>query len=374
MPDDQAAAQEPVRRIPGDERLTVEEGAGVCLSGGGFRAMLFHAGSLWRLSELGILGDVKRISSVSGGSITAARLAMAWPVQPDAFQDEVVKPLRKLASGTIDVPAVLLGLLGPGTIAQQVARLYRRRLLGKKTLRDLPEEPRFVFNATNLATGSLFRFSRPFIGDWRIGTLPDAEIELATAVAASAGFPPPLSPVRLKLPADGWDLEGAPLTDPAYRTEVTLSDGGVYDNLGLETVWKRLRTVLVSDAGGTFVPVPKPSHNMLLQMPRVVDAIDSQVRSLRVRQTIEAYARGDRDGAYWGIRQPIEAVEGALPCPTPAIVKLASVKTRLAKTPPLIQERLINWGYASCDASVRAHHAKGLDPPRGFPYPKAGVG
>ncbi|MDQ5808611.1 MAG: patatin-like phospholipase family protein [Actinomycetota bacterium] len=375
MPERQVHAHEPVRRIPGDEAREVEEGTAVCLSGGGFRAMLFHAGTLWRLSELGILGGVKRVSSVSGGSITAAQLALAWPVAPDDFEQEVVKPLRKLASGTIDVPAVLLGLLLPGTtIAQRAAGMYRRRLLGAKTLGDLPETPRFVFNASNLATGALFRFTQPYVGDWRIGIVPDHDVPLATAVAASAAFPPPLSPLRLKLPADGWDLRGAELTDPSYRSEVKLSDGGVYDNLGLETAWKLYRTILVSDAGGAFVPHPGPSHNMLLQMPRVVGVMDAQVRALRVRQTIEGYHRGDRDGAYWGIHEPIEKAPGTLPCPLEQTLALAAVKTRLAKTPTVIQERLINWGYAACDAAVRGHHVKDADPPKAFPYPAAAVG
>ena len=303
----QVSAHEPVRRIPGDEELEVEDGTGVCLSGGGYRAMLFHAGSLWRLSELGILGGVKRISSVSGGSITAARLAMAWPVEPDAFEDEVVKPLRKLASTNSEASAVLLGLLGPGTIAEQAARLYRRRLLGKKTLRDL---------RPSRASSSTRRTSRPGRSSAsRARTSAtggsghsDADIQLATAVAASAAFPPP--PLAAAPEAAGDETWGAVCTDPAFRTELMLSDGGVYDNLGLETVWKRLRTVLVSDAGGTFVPAARPAHTMLRQMPRVIDAIDAQVRDLRVRQTIESYARGDRDGAYMGIRQPIEEVEG----------------------------------------------------------------
>src|SRR5947209_5408833 len=56
-----------------------EDGIAVCLSGGGFRAMLFHLGALWRLNELGYLPKLDRVSSVSGGSITAGVLGLAWP-------------------------------------------------------------------------------------------------------------------------------------------------------------------------------------------------------------------------------------------------------------------------------------------------------
>ena len=47
-----------------------EHGIALCLSGGGYRAMLFHLGAIWRLNELGYLQQLKRVSSVSGGSIT----------------------------------------------------------------------------------------------------------------------------------------------------------------------------------------------------------------------------------------------------------------------------------------------------------------
>src|SRR5262249_4870506 len=56
-----------------------EPGIGIALSGGGFRAMLFQAGALMRLNELGFLSRAKRISSVPGGSIAAGYLATVWP-------------------------------------------------------------------------------------------------------------------------------------------------------------------------------------------------------------------------------------------------------------------------------------------------------
>jgi hypothetical protein len=54
------------------------DGVGLCLSGGGYRAMLFHLGTLRRLNETGWLRRLTHVSSVSGGSITAARLGMVW--------------------------------------------------------------------------------------------------------------------------------------------------------------------------------------------------------------------------------------------------------------------------------------------------------
>ena len=91
-----------------------EPGVGLCLSGGGYRAMLFHVGSLWRLYEAGQLFAVKRISSVSGGSITSAVLALAWKHLPfdgarGPFEVRVVDPIRELARHTLDADAIIGG-------------------------------------------------------------------------------------------------------------------------------------------------------------------------------------------------------------------------------------------------------------------------
>ena len=75
----QESALAPVDLVsPGPAQTQLEPGTALCLSGGGYRAMVFHVGVLWRLYEAGMLKDLKRISSVSGGSITAGVLALKW--------------------------------------------------------------------------------------------------------------------------------------------------------------------------------------------------------------------------------------------------------------------------------------------------------
>lgn len=69
----------------------VEPGIGLALSGGGFRATLFHCGALWRLNDLGVLARLDRISSVSGGSITAGVLATK-PMFPRSRSSGQVHP------------------------------------------------------------------------------------------------------------------------------------------------------------------------------------------------------------------------------------------------------------------------------------------
>ena len=75
-----------------------------------------------------------------------------------------------------------------------------------------------------------------------------------------------------------------------------LTDGGVYDNLGLETAWKAYETILVSDGGGGGSDEPKPKREWLEHVYRVLNLLDSQVRSLRKRQVIGSYQLGLRKG------------------------------------------------------------------------------
>jgi NTE family protein len=368
-----------------------EAGVALCLSGGGYRAMLFHLGALWRVNEAGLLGKLARISSVSGGSITAGVLGMNWSklaFNPAGvalqFGSQVVDPVRAMAGKTIDASSIIGGILLPGSINDKIVEAYRKFLFDRKTLQDLPDTPRFVINATNVQSGALWRFEKPFMRDYRVGEVKNPKIELAAAVAASSAFPPVLSPATLELdnasftPGSGMDLQRPPFT-----TDVLLTDGGVYDNLGLETAWKRYQTILVSDGGGKEGEEAEPAHDWARHSIRIVGLIDNQVRSLRTRQVIDSYVNKIREGAYWGIRTDIEhyGLPDALPCPLTRTTELSLVATRLQRLEPEVQERLINWGYAVCDAALRRHTADTLkqqfnltlQPPGGFPYPDAAV-
>ena len=379
----------PVQSIPPDEQNgKPKEAIGLCLSGGGYRAMLFHTGVVWRLYEVGLLKTIERISSVSGGSITAAVLALKWPklsfdaarLQID-FVSEVVNPIRTLASETIDREAIVLGLVLPGRVSDRVVAAYERHLFGKATLQHLPDSPRFVINATNVQSGALWRFMKPYMRDYRVGEVLKPTIALAQAVAASSAFPPVLSPVEMRLDADAFTPgSGLDLQRPPFSTKVILSDGGVYDNLGLETVWKRYRTVLVSDGGAKIQAEEEPKSNWAEHAFRILDIVDNQVRSLRKRQLIDSYkaAEGDanyRKGTYWGIRTNIAdyGLADPLPCPFERTIELAATPTRLKRLDDPLQERLINWGYAVCDAALRKHLDPTLGKPAGFPYPAQGV-
>ena len=374
----------PTNRPP-SERMP-EAGTALSLSGGGYRAMLFHVGVVWRLYELGELRNIKRISSVSGGSITAAKLGQVWdrlsfdPAKTGTdFIPLFVAPVRKMSGITIDANAIIGGMLLPGTIAEHVASQYEKHLFGKDTLQDLPDgtdKPRFVINATNVQSGALWRFSRPFMGDWRVGRVLQPKIRLSEAVAASSAFPPVLSPMTLDLESSQFTTDpGNDLTARKYRDKVVLSDGGVYDNLGIETTWKRYTRVLVSDAGAKMGPEAEPHSDWARHSYRVLDIVDNQVRSLRKRQIMSAFTATPRekDGAYWSIRTnldpstPQPGAASRLACPFGRTSELASIPTRLKGLDDTEQMSLINWGYAVTDAAMVSIGISGLTAPK-FPY------
>lgn len=373
----------------------LRKGIGLCLSGGGYRAMLFHLGVVWRLAELGYLGSehrwgkhgelgsLQRVSSVSGGSITAGVLGLAWndldvdsPGVSERFREHVAEPIQAFASrSTVTIwsglPAVIFS-----TVNKRVVRVYRKRLFGDLTLQNLPGTPDFVFNTTNLQSGALWSFSKRAARDWRVGRIEEPTDTIAKVVGASSAFPPFLSPARFRYrdedftPGSGDGLQGPPFT-----TRPQLTDGGVYDNLGLETVFKNYKTVICSDAGGDLEAQKKIHSDWILQTYRVVKTINNQVRSLRKRILLTSFVEHEHHGTYWSMRTDVRKypVKDRLPCPFNRTQELAGIRTDLEAKDTVTQRRLINWGYALCDAGIRSWVEDGLPPPQDFPYPLEGV-
>lgn len=167
--------------------------------------MLFHTGTLLRLNEAELLQKLTSIVIVSGGSITSAVLGMNWQYlcfdnsgfsSPSVFLEYLVNPIRKMACTTIDTQSVIGGALCFGSINSKIVKRYRKHLFGDSTLQSLPDEPRFMLNATKVQSGALWRFVKPYARDWKVGKNTATSIGLAEVVAASSAFPPVLSDKR----------------------------------------------------------------------------------------------------------------------------------------------------------------------------------
>jgi NTE family protein len=356
----------------------LDDTIGLCLSGGGYRAMIYHTGALIRLNELGFLPRLGEVASVSGGSITAGLLALRWPdLRFDEnnravnFNDVFVLPLLRFSGKGIDIKAALYGLLPGCTAADSLVRAYDRHLFHGACLQDITDFPRFTFMATNLQTGSGWRFGKSYAADYRVGMISRPVISLARVVAASSAFPPILSPVHIDLsgesvqPAAGADLHQEPFTMTAV-----LADGGIYDNLGLERVWKRCRTILVSNAGRTIPEVGRPSGRWIGQMFRTLSLIQQQAEHSRRRILFGLANGGQRQVAYWSIDAASAqyALPDALPLTTEEAMAAASLRTRLNPFSPDEQRLLLRAGYCGADASLRARGLARNLPPASFDF------
>jgi NTE family protein len=215
-------------------------------------------------------------------------------------------------------------------------------------------------------------------------------------VAASSAFPPFLSPMRLdlsKYPLERWpgDDDRTQVRTPvpaAARSRAVLTDGGVYDNHGLEPVdeWP---TLLVSDGGAPHVVGTGSYWNWISQMTRVLAVTDNQVRSLRRRHLIgrfrnhrafldlgmtadQAIVRSNAcEGAYWSIGTDpgLYGDVGGLDCPPEAVTGLAAVATGMSDVGDATRSALVNWGYAICDKAVRGWYRPDLPAATKWPMP-----
>ena len=240
-----------------------------------------------------------------------------------------------MARRDVDRTSVIGGLLTPRQrISDRVADAYREHLFGDATLQDLPDTPRFVFCATNLQTTSLVRFSKRHVADYRLGVARHLAVPLAVVVGASSAFPPFLSPATLRIPAGAWDPAIPQDLPEGVRDPLVLTDGGVYDNLGLEPVIKRCAQILVSDGGGYVGHPARIAGDWLRHLQRVTGVVDHQVRSLRKRMLVEGYRRGDYGGAYWSIRSAVARLRAARSAALPGVAGPGARRDPHAAGPP----------------------------------------
>ena len=243
---------------------------GLALSGGGSRAIAFHLGCLKALNELKILDKVDLISSVSGGSVIAAMYAYS-DCTFEEFEGRVRSRLRKgflrgiirytlLSSETpkiiwtimtaglltalgklIGVAGGLLAVLGFKTASFSLLRspfrrkasrttaferFLRKTIFGNIRMGNVKRDGvNVVINATELQTGTAFRFGSKESGCWRFGLLEGDDPLVSKAVAASAAFPALLPSFDL--------LERFKKNGSSCQRRVIITDGGVYDNLGI---------------------------------------------------------------------------------------------------------------------------------------------
>jgi NTE family protein len=265
--------------------------------------------------------------------------------------------------------------LRSSTGVETLARLYRERLT-TLTVPELPERPAFTVNATDMAFGVDWVFQRERIGSYQAGYVrPAPAWPLARAVAASSCFPPIFNPLPIGLSPDqlrGGRAKG-PRRDAAVRG-LRLTDGGNYDNLGLEPVWQRARVLLVSDGGSTFDA--EPDHSLIWRLSRYADILNNQVGALRKRWLIASFILGQLEGTYWGVSSAARhygtrSSDGYSASLVADVI--AEIRTDMDAFSEAEQKVLENHGYVMADAAVHTHQPDliGAHPlPFAIPHPE----
>lgn len=399
---------------PGGRSPGTDPGPALCLSGGGFRATLMHLGALIRLNEMGVLSRVGVITSVSGGSILNGALAARWSeLTPDA--DGVFTNLSVVADAVRGFcardlrTATLVGTrVNPlnavrtarnlGAVpADALVKPYEQLTRGTR-LADLPASPRFVFCATSVQTGACWHFHGGpdgRMGDFYTGYFGTGRTRLSEAVAASSAFPPGFAALSLDPGAppdrtDPWGMHRVPspkvgrVAKPAAGKRVLLTDGGVYDNLGVEPVWTRCRTLVVSDAGHPFSAEGNVNQSAIPRLMRVADISAEQVGAVRKRWMIERIQLGGwmnavaaasggalpavpgapevRAGTLWGIDTRPRSYAHALGLPATyaddVLNLIAAIRTDLNAFTTGEQGALQNHGYWLANAGITQYAAQ----------------
>jgi NTE family protein len=178
-------------------------GTALCLSGGGYRAVLFNAGAVLRLAEAGLLGSVTRICGVSGGAIVAALVAAHWVrlsaegFAPAAVRRELIEPLRALTSRTLDGRSVVGGLLFPRSLSEWIAHNFDRDLYRGVQFGDLQPVPRLSIGASQLNAGRRVVFGNEARNRADTISIGDPSYPLTDAVCASIAMPPAFPALRV---------------------------------------------------------------------------------------------------------------------------------------------------------------------------------
>jgi NTE family protein len=364
-------------------------GTALCLSGGGYRAALFHLGATRRLNELGALSRIDTFTSVSGGSIFASIIAAYAARDPEAwsrpgepvprYDEEVAQPMRELAQHNLRTRTVLKRLLPWNWTKRnvQIDALAERLAdgpTGNVRLRDLPDRPRFVFCSSEMQFRTMWTFDsgeRRFGGDVPGYAAFDDRWQIARAAASSSCLPGAFAPMSITDALTGGTYAG----DDAERLArgIALSDGGMYDNLGVEPVWRDHQAVLVSDAGPSFKP--DPGIGKLWSQLRFAIILLEQATDVRKRWLISNFIAKQLDGTYWSVAGSVDSYpeRPKVDVYSERFVRdsIAPIRIDLDVFSEAERAVLENHGYLIADAAVRSHaaHLASAWPEPRVPFP-----
>jgi len=178
------------------------------------RTAMFTAQSLKIFGTILVNGGASLITALLRTLLGIARWATGWS-------------FRRIRSWLGSVEDALPAW---GSLTTAFEQLLAHKFFGDKRMRDVRTAGlEVIINSCDLRTGTAFRFGSKKSGGWRYGQVVNGDaLAVAKAVAASTAFPALLPPL-----IETFDFERRGQTQ---RHTLVLTDGGVYDNLGLAVV------------------------------------------------------------------------------------------------------------------------------------------
>lgn len=333
--------------------------------------MAFHLGVLKRMAQLQLFERVKRVSTVSGGSLLMGLIyrccGFRWP-ESQEFEGRVYDEVATaLCSRSMQVGAATQ-LLRPGNLrfllsrANLLANELKMNWGMDRPLSVLPAWPEWSINGTTAENGKRFRFKRTTVGDWDLGYAEAPDFCLADAVAVSAAFPVGFGPLAVEVSGLDWrkrEWDAPPGSERSIQLpfrKLHLYDGGLYDNLGAEPLFHPGTQsskhpgdyIIISDAGAPLLRSPNPGALNVFRVKRMLDIVSEQSRGLRVRAFFNYLEQGEDRGALLVIGTPV----GGRSCAEAAYAR--SFPTSLKRLDRSELERLANYGYAvACEHEAR---------------------
>ena len=320
---------------------------GLALSGGGFRASLFHIGVLASLAERDLLRHVEVLSCVSGGSILGAHYYLELRQLLQEKEDEeitrehyielVARVARDFLAGIQENIRIRIGrdlfdnlrmIFIPGyTTTTRLAELYEQKLYDRinddkqRVLRKLIVKPKgqenfkpkydnwkrankvpiLIMNATSMNTGHNWQFTASWMGE--PPAFIDSEIDgnyRLRRMYLETEAPAPHRDIRIGdavaasscVPGLFSPLELRNLYEDGVT--VRLVDGGVHDNQGVFGLLdQNCSVMMVSDASGQMSAIDDPPDDPIGVLLRTISMLQTRVRTAEYRE-IESRRRTGR--------------------------------------------------------------------------------
>ena len=294
---------------------------GLALSGGGIRAVVFHAGMLEYLAKINLLESIKVISSVSGGSILIGLIYSLndgkWPTSYE-YLTKVLPKIKNIVCSVSIAKNWYEHLLNPfywkylGNRAELLALTLENKWNITGNINELPDSPKWFLTSTVAKNGEKWVFCQDYMGTDSLG-YAKTDIKIAEAVAASAAFPGIIGPFQLNTGKYDW-YKYKPNECRKNQNSVIkpdnpiyyFSDGGLFDNLGCDSLFTKfgesliddIDTIIISNASAPLNTDWFDKWKVLARSKKMIDMLMSHVDQLRISSTYRYLEKNKKAGIF----------------------------------------------------------------------------